>query len=76
MIKTCFTHGGKQVQFNVVSKKTLLMAQQNPAQYWDLVVRVPGYSAYFTQLNGAVQDEAIARTELSLADIPKWAIDT
>ena len=69
MIKTYFKHGGKHVQFNVVSREMLLKAQQNPEQYRDLVVRVAGYSAYFTQLNGAVQDEVIARTELSLAGI-------
>ena len=69
MIKTYLNHGGKHVQFNVVSREMLLKAQQNPAQYRDLVVRVAGYSAYFTQLNGAVQDEVIARTELSLAGI-------
>jgi pyruvate-formate lyase len=68
MIKTYLEHGGKHVQFNVVSREVLLKAQQNPAQYRDLVVRVAGYSAYFTQLNGAVQDEVIARTELSLAN--------
>jgi len=67
MIKTYLEHGGKHVQFNVVSRETLLKAQQTPAQYRDLVVRVAGYSAYFTQLNSAVQDEVIARTELSLA---------
>jgi len=57
------------VQFNVVSKEMLLKARQNPAQYRDLVVRVAGYSAYFTQLSDAVQDEVIARTELSLVGI-------
>jgi pyruvate formate-lyase/glycerol dehydratase family glycyl radical enzyme len=66
MIKTYLKNGGKHVQFNVVSREMLLQAQQNPAQYRDLVVRVAGYSAFFTQLNGAVQDEVIARTELSL----------
>jgi len=67
LIKTYLEHGGKHVQFNVVSREVLLKAQQNPAQYRNLVVRVAGYSAYFTQLNGAVQDEVIARTELSLS---------
>ena len=67
MIKTYLTHGGKHVQFNVVSREMLLQAQRHPGQHRDLIVRVAGYSAYFTQLNGAVQDEVIARTELSLA---------
>jgi formate C-acetyltransferase len=69
MTKTYLIHGGKHVQFNVVSREMLLEAQQNPAQYRDLVVRVAGYSAYFTQLNTAMQDEVIARTELSLVGI-------
>ena len=67
MIKAYLNHGGKHVQFNVASTEMLLEAQQNSAQYRDLVVRVAGYSAYFTQLNTAVQDEVIARTELSVA---------
>jgi pyruvate formate-lyase/glycerol dehydratase family glycyl radical enzyme len=69
MIKTYFNHGGKHVQFNVVSREMLLKAQQDPEQYRDLVVRVAGYSAYFTQLNPAMQDEVIARTELNLAEM-------
>jgi formate C-acetyltransferase len=68
MIKTYLKRGGKHVQFNVVSREMLLNAQQDPMQYRDLVVRVAGYSAYFTQLNRPMQDEVIARTELSLAN--------
>jgi formate C-acetyltransferase len=67
LIKTYLKRGGKHVQFNVVSREMLLKAQRNPEQYRDLVVRVAGYSAYFTQLNRAMQDEVIARTELSFA---------
>jgi pyruvate-formate lyase len=69
MIKTYFKHGGKHVQFNVVSREMLQKAQEDPQQYRDLVVRVAGYSAYFTHLNRPMQDEVIARTELSLANI-------
>jgi len=65
LIKTYFSLGGKHVQFNVVSRQTLLEAQQHPQEYRDLVVRVAGYSAYFVQLGKKVQDEIIARTELS-----------
>jgi pyruvate-formate lyase len=69
LIRTYLEHGGKHVQFNVVSREILLEAQQNPGQYRDLVVRVAGYSAYFTQLSSAIQDEVIARTELSIANL-------
>jgi pyruvate-formate lyase len=67
LIKTYLHRGGKHVQFNVVSREMLLQAKQAPEQHRDLVVRVAGYSAYFTQLNPAMQDEVIARTELGLA---------
>jgi pyruvate formate-lyase/glycerol dehydratase family glycyl radical enzyme len=63
LIKTYFSLGGKHVQFNVVSKDTLLEAQRHPEEHRDLVVRVAGYSAYFVQLTKAVQDEIIDRTE-------------
>ncbi|MEJ2109528.1 MAG: pyruvate formate lyase family protein [Acidobacteriota bacterium] len=69
MIKTYLKRGGKHVQFNVVSKEMLLDAQKEPEKYRDLVVRVAGYSAYFTQLNRTMQDEVIARTELKTASI-------
>lgn len=50
------------VQFNVVSAATLRAAQANPAEYRSLVVRVAGYSAYFTELDKELQEEIIART--------------
>jgi len=51
------------VQFNVVSASTLRDAQANPENYRHLVVRVAGYSAYFTELDKDLQDEIIRRTE-------------
>jgi len=66
LIKTYFSIGGKHVQFNIVSRETLLKAQANPEEHADLVVRVAGYSAYFVQLGKKVQDEIIARTELTI----------
>ncbi len=53
------------VQFNVVSAETLRRAQANPEEYRSLVVRVAGYSAYFTELDKELQDEIIRRTEFS-----------
>ncbi len=55
--------GISHVQFNVVDKKTLIEAQQNPSEYPDLIVRVAGYSAYFSDLSKGLQDTIIARTE-------------
>jgi formate C-acetyltransferase len=50
------------VQFNVISKEILLEAQKNPEKYSDLMVRVAGYCAFFTELNRKVQDDIIDRT--------------
>ncbi|HHV11110.1 MAG TPA: autonomous glycyl radical cofactor GrcA [Clostridiales bacterium] len=58
-----FTLGGMQIQFNVVSKETLLRAQEDPSKYQNLIVRVAGYSAYFVNLEKKVQQDIIERTE-------------
>jgi formate C-acetyltransferase len=55
--------GGQELQVNVVDATTLRAAQADPASYEDLIVRVAGYSAYFTELSRDVQDEIISRTE-------------
>ncbi len=57
-----FLEGGEHIQINVVDDKTLLAAQKDPENYRDLVVRVAGYMAYFTELDKGVQDVIIART--------------
>ena len=62
VIKTYFDLGGHHVQFNVVDAETLVQAQKEPALHRDLIVRVAGYSAYFTELSQKVQNEIITRT--------------
>jgi len=63
MIRTYFDLDGMQMQFNVVSTKTLRNAQKHPEKYLDLMVRVAGYTAPFVSLDKAVQDSIIARVE-------------
>ncbi len=63
LVRTYFRLDGHHIQFNVVDAATLRAAQENPAQYRDLIVRVAGYSDYFCDLGRALQDEIIARTE-------------
>ena len=58
-----FDQKGMHVQYNVVSRETLLDAQKNPEKYKTLVVRVAGYSALFTSLSRSLQDDIINRTE-------------
>lgn len=62
-IRGYFDQKGSHIQFNVVSKGTLLDAQKNPEEYKTLVVRVAGYSALFTSLSRSLQDDIINRTE-------------
>ena len=63
LIRSYFDQKGMHMQFNVVSRETLLDAQQHPENYKHLVVRVAGYSALFTTLSRSLQDDIIARTE-------------
>lgn len=62
-IQGYFDQKGSHVQFNVVSRETLLDAQAHPENYKTLVVRVAGYSALFTGLSRSLQDDIINRTE-------------
>lgn len=63
LIRAYFDQKGMHMQFNVVSRETLLDAQKNPEKYKHLVVRVAGYSALFTTLSRSLQDDIIRRTE-------------
>ncbi len=58
--------GGHQLQLNSVSKETLLDAQAHPEKYPHLIVRIWGWSAYFTELDKPYQDHVIARQEYRL----------
>ena len=64
LIRSYFDQKGMHMQFNVVSKETLLDAQAHPENYKGLVVRVAGYSALFTTLSKSLQDDIIKRTEM------------
>lgn len=67
MMRTFFNDfKGFHVQYNIVSKETLLKAQKDPQKYRDLIVRVAGYSAFFHVLSPDTQNDIIARTEHSL----------
>lgn len=67
LIRTFFNRlHGYHVQYNIVSKETLIDAQKHPENHKDLIVRVAGYSAFFNVLSKATQDDIIGRTEQSL----------
>lgn len=66
LVRVYFKLDGHHIQFNVFNKETLLKAQKNPEDYKNLIVRVAGYSDYFSNLNKELQDEIIARTEQAI----------
>ena len=67
MIRTFFNRlEGYHVQYNVVSRDTLIDAQLHPEKHRDLIVRVAGYSAFFNVLSKATHDDIIERTEQTL----------
>ncbi len=62
LLKSMCSLGVYHVQFNVIDQETLIKAQENPQDYKGLLVRVAGYTAYFSELGRDVQDEIIGRT--------------
>lgn len=64
LLRTFFNRlDGFHVQYNVVSRETLVDAQINPDKHRDLIVRIAGYSAFFNVLSKKTQDDIIGRTE-------------
>lgn len=63
LLKSFVALGIQHVQFNVVDKDELLDAQKRPEKYGNLLIRVAGYTAYFTALDRKLQNEIIRRTE-------------
>ena len=67
LVRTYFEMGGEQLQPTVVSTEVLRAAQQDPDNYRNIIVKVGGYSAYFTDLGREIQNEIISRTEHSMS---------
>ncbi len=65
MVKVYLTNGGHHIQFNVVNAEDLLDARKHPEKHGNLVVRVAGYSTYFTSLTPAIQTDVINRTVMN-----------
>ena len=63
LVRTCFSMGGSELQFNTTDGATLRAAIRRPEEYSDLVVRVSGFSARYVGLDRSVQEDILARTE-------------
>ncbi|MCD6121819.1 MAG: formate C-acetyltransferase/glycerol dehydratase family glycyl radical enzyme [Spirochaetales bacterium] len=66
LVKTHFNNFQYHIQFNVVDDETLRDAQKKPEQYRDLMVRIAGYSAFFTPLNKELQNDVIERMKFEM----------
>ena len=58
--------GGSHIQYNMVDTNELRDAKIHPENHRDLIVRIGGFSAYFTQLSSDIQDDVIDRSEHNL----------
>jgi formate C-acetyltransferase len=63
LIKTYFKKGGQEIQLNATSREILIDAMEHPEKYPTLVVRVSGFSAFYVELNTAVQQDILNRTQ-------------
>jgi formate C-acetyltransferase len=63
MLNSFFARGGQEMQINCVDTATLRAAQAKPDEYPDLVVRVAGFSEFFTKLDPRIQEDLVSRTE-------------
>jgi len=66
LVKTHFRNNQYHIQFNVLDDDTLVEAQNNPEEYRDLMVRIAGYSAFFTPLNRELQNDVIERMKFDM----------
>ncbi len=65
-METYFNRGGMQAQLNMVNSDTLMDAMANPQDYPDLIVRISGYTVYYTDLTREAQLEVLGRTEFGI----------
>ncbi len=66
LVKYFIDRGGHQLQLNSVNREVLINAQKNPEEYKNLIVRVWGWSGYFTELAKEYQDHIIKRNEFEI----------
>ena len=66
LVKTHFKNNQYHIQFNVLDDETLVEAQEKPEEYRDLMVRIAGYSAFFTPLNRELQNDVIERMKFDM----------
>lgn len=66
LIRAYFLQGGQELQMNATSREVLIDAMEHPENYRSLVVRVSGFSDYYTKLDKGVQLDILNRTQQTL----------
>ena len=66
LVKAYMDLGGHQLQINAVNREQLTEAKEHPELHRNLIVRVWGWSGYFTELDESYQDHIIHRVELNI----------
>jgi formate C-acetyltransferase len=61
LLSTHFELGGTQINLNVMDRDKILEAYEDPAKYPDLIVRVTGFSAYFSSLSPELRKIVVDR---------------
>jgi len=61
MIRSHFKAGGTLININIMDKNVILDAYDHPDKYPDLVVRVTGFTAYFSVLNEEFRKMTVER---------------
>lgn len=61
IMKAHFKMGGTLINVNIMDKETILEAHKNPSLHPDLVVRVTGFTAYFSMLSPAFRQLVVDR---------------
>ena len=61
LIKSHFHDGGTQINLNITDTEKILEAYKDPTKHPDLVVRVTGFSAYFSSLSPDMRKLVVER---------------
>lgn len=63
LLQGFFAQGGLQFQPTLIDQETLKKAYENPEAYPELIVRIGGYSEYYSRLSRDLQLAVLKRTE-------------
>jgi len=66
LVKAFIALGGHQLQLNSINRDRLMDAMEHPENHKNLIVRVWGWSGYFTELDRPFREHILKRTEFTI----------